>query len=239
MNWVIESFDIVLRALMSVVALFILTRILGAKQISQMSFFDYAIGISIGSIAAEMTVDRELPYHYAIIAMLVFSLAALFISFWTDKSIWARRLFVGTPILLVQNGKIIEKNLKHAKMDLNELLGECRMQGYFNLADIKYAVMETNGKLSLLPKEEKKNVTCGDLGISPAVEGLVANVIIDGKIMKRNLKAAGKNDDWLKAELKKQKYNAVSEVFLATVDSAGALTVYRKGVQGARATVFD
>ena len=239
MQWFIESLDIVLRAVLAVAALFVLTRILGVKQISQLSFFDYVIGISMGSIAAEMTVNRDLPYHYAVIAMLVFSLIALGISVWTDKSIWARRIFVGTPMLLIENGKIEEKNLKHAKLDVNELLAECRAQGYFNIADIKFAVMETTGKVSLMPKEDKKNVTCGDMNLAPAQEGLVANVIIDGKIMERNLKAAGKNDDWLRSELKRQKCGQMSDIFLATLDADGALSVYFKRDDAPRTTVFD
>ncbi len=239
MQWIIESLDIVLRAFMAVVVLFILTRILGAKQISQLSFFDYAIGISIGSVAAEMTVDRDIPYHYAVIAMIVFTLVAIGMSVWSDKSIWARRIFIGTPEVLIQNGRLIEKNLKSSKLDVNELLSELRAQGYFNIADIKYAVMETNGKISLMPKETKKNVTCEDLQLSPKSEGLIANVVIDGKVMERNLKAAGRDESWLKQELAKQKCGQISQIFLATLDESGALSVYKKNENAAETTVLN
>lgn len=239
MQWILESADIVFRAFLAVVALFVLTRLLGAKQISQLSFFDYVIGISIGSVAAEMTVARDIPYHYAVIAMLVFTLVALGMSFWSDKSIWARRILIGTPTVLIDNGKLIEKNLKNAKLDVNELLSELRTQGYFNAADIKYAIMETNGKISLLPKESKKQVTCEDLQLSPNSEAPVANVIIDGKVMERNLKAAGRDRSWLKKELKKQKCGQISQIFLATLDVHGALSVYRKGETAAETTVLN
>lgn len=239
MQWLVESFDIVLRAFLAVVVLFILTRILGVKQISQMSFFDYAIGISIGSVAAEMTVNQDIPYHYAVISMLVFALVAIGVSVWADKSIWARRIFVGTPMVLIQKGEIAEKNLRKAKIDINELLAELRAQGYFNVADIKYAVLETTGKLSVMPKESKKNVTCEDINLLPRSEGLVANVVIDGKIMERNLKGAGRDTAWLLKELKKQKYGSLSDIFLATVDDQGALSVYQKKEEGTSKTIFD
>ena len=239
MQWITESLDIVLRAFMALAALFVLTRILGVKQISQMSFFDYVIGISIGSVAAEMTVNRDLPYHFAVIAMIVFALVAIGMSFWADKSIWARRILVGTPVVLIYNGKIVEKNLKSAKLDVNELLAELRAQGYFNPADIKYAIMETTGKVSLMPTEAKKNVTCEDLNLSPQSEGMVANVIIDGKIMERNLKAAGRDDNWLKQELSRQKCGQISQIFLATLDQNGALSVYKKDADYAGTTFFD
>lgn len=239
MQWTIESLDIILRALLAVVALFVLTRLLGAKQISQLSFFDYVIGISIGSVAAEMTVARDIPYHYAVIAMAVFALVAVAVSFWSDKSIWARRILLGTPTVLIDNGKLIEKNLKRAKLDVNELLCELRTQGYFNVADIKYAIMETNGKVSLLPKESKKQVTCEDLKLSPNREGLIANIIIDGNVMERNLKAAGRDRAWLEKELKKQKCGQISQIFLATLDENGAMSVYRKGETAAKTTILN
>ena len=235
----IESGDIVLRALMSVVVLFILTKLLGAKQISQLSFFDYAIGISIGSIAAEMTINRDLPYHYAAVAMVVYTLLALLISYTTNKSIWMRRFFVGTPKLLINNGRLIEKNLKRTKLDVNELLSECRIAGYFNISDVKFAIMETNGEISFMPKDEKRGVVCEDMQIQPSPEGMVANVVIDGKVMERNLKAAGKNGDWLHKKLKEQKCDKIQDILLATVDNNSQLSVYFKNDDSPGTTMFD
>lgn len=238
-SWLLESGDIVLRAVFAIIWLFLFTRILGAKQISQLTFFDYVIGISMGSIAAEMTVNRDQPYHYAVIAMAIFSLLALLISFLATKSMAARRFLVGKPMLLIKNGRLLEKNLKRSKLDINEFLAQCRLQGYFNLADIEFALMEANGQISFLPKEEKRGVVCEDMGLSPEQEGLVANVVIDGKVMKRNLKAAGKDESWLKKALAQQKAGNISEILLATVDIQGSLSVYHKNDGQSADTMLD
>ena len=159
----VEILDVILRALISLIALFSVTKLLGKKQVSQLSLFDYVIGISIGNFAAEMTTDLDLPYTHGVVAVLIFGLVAYLVSVFTMKSISLRRFFIGTPTVLIQEGKILMKGLKQVKFDVNDLLEECRGNGYFDISQIEYALMEANGKLSILPKGENLPVTIKDM----------------------------------------------------------------------------
>lgn len=152
-----ELLTIVIVSVVSVVALFVLTKLMGNKQISQMSMFDYVIGISIGSIAAEMATELEQP-AYPLLAMVVYALIAFGISVWSSKSLSFRKLTTGKPILLLDNGVIYRDNMKKARLDLSDFLTLCRAAGYFDLADIRTAIFEHNGTVSFLPMAEKRPV---------------------------------------------------------------------------------
>ncbi len=223
------SWEILIRSVVSIAVLFILTKLMGVKQIAQLTFFDYVIGISIGSIAADIAADIETGYLDALCGMVIYAAVAILISFLSRKSIKARRLLTGVPVILIDRGKILKENLKAARFDLNELLCECRVAGYFNIADLAYAIMEPDGRLSFIPKAAKKPVLAEDLSLSPEQEQPVANVIIDGKPMPDNLRAMGRNEDWLYQQLKAQGIKQNAEILLATLDHAGCLSVYLAG----------
>lgn len=224
----VEILDVILRALISLIALFSVTKLLGKKQVSQLSLFDCVIGISIGNFAAEMTTDLDLPYTHGVVAVLIFGLVAYLVSVFTMKSISLRRFFIGTPTVLIQEGKILMKGLKQVKFDVNDLLEECRGNGYFDISQIEYALMEANGKLSILPKGENFPVTIKDMNIKPEKQSLCANVIIDGKIMHTNLKNMNKDKKWLVQELKIKGYKTFENILLATLDNNEKVTVYEK-----------
>lgn len=224
----VEVLDVIFRALLSLIVLFLVTKLLGKKQVSQLSLFDYVIGISIGNFAAEMTTDLELSYVNGIVAVLVFGVVAFLVSYLTMKSIVLRRFFIGTPTVLIQNGKILVNNLKKSKLDINDLLEQCRVDGYFDISQIEYALMEANGRLSILPKGEFLPVTINDMKLKKEQQGLCANVIIDGKIMDNNLNAIGKDKKWLNKELKVKGYRDLSNVLLATIDNKEKLVIYER-----------
>lgn len=219
--------------------LFLLTKLMGRKQISQLTFFDYIIGISIGSIAAQIAVDRETSFVDGITALIVYALVATVISILTCKSILARRFFTGAPTILVQHGKIVEKNLKKEKFDLNDLLSECRINHIFNFDDIEYAIMEANGRISFLTKSQKRPATPEDLQIAVEQEEPIATVIIDGKVMAENLIKISKSREWLLAELKKQNVSSPKEVFFATCDNNGKLVLHKKNEQTTTKDIFE
>ena len=220
-----ELLDVTVRAILSLITLFLVTKMLGKKQVSQLSLFDYVIGISIGNFAAEMTINLESTEIHGIWAVVLFGLFAYIVNVLTMKSIWLRRFFMGTPTVLIQNGKILEKNLKKVKFDLNDLLEEVRIDGYFDLSQVEYAIMEANGSLSILPKTEYKTVTVGDMKLKTPKEGLCANVIIDGKIMHNNLDRIGKKEKWLNSQLKVKGYSDISKILLATIDINDKLVI--------------
>ena len=139
----------------SLVILFLLTKLMGNREISQLTMFDYIVGITIGSIAAEMSTSLENNFIEPVVAMLIYGIVSFSISFFTCKSLNMRRFFTGKAKILLDNGKLYRKNFKSAKLDINEFLMECRINGYFNLSDIQTAILEPNGRISFLPKALK------------------------------------------------------------------------------------
>ena len=228
MNDMLETLSTIPRSFISLLVLFIITKWIGKKQVSELSLFDYVIGISIGNFAAEMTINMDAPYIHGVIAMVVFGFVAYLVSMITMKSIKMRRWLIGVPTLLVQNGKLIEKNFKKAKYDVNDFLEQCRSNGYFDVSEIEYALVEANGQLSILPKAENKPVTPKDMKLKVNKSSLCANVIIDGKIMLDNLENMHKEKAWLIQELKVKGYQNCDEILLATLDESEKLTIYER-----------
>ena len=221
-----ELLDVTFRAISSLITLFLVTKMLGKKQVSQLSLFDYVIGISIGNFAAEMTINLESKEINGIWAVVLFGLFAYLISYLTMKSIVLRRFFMGTPTILIQDGKILETNLRKMKFDINDMLEEIRSAGYFDLSQIEYAVLEPNGDVSILPKPEYRPITPSDMKIKVNKEGLCCNAIIDGKIMYNNLKNINKDEKWLMNQLKVKGYSDLSKILLATIDINEKVVIY-------------
>ena len=225
-----ELLDVTVRALSSLITLFLVTKMLGKKQVSQLSLFDYVIGISIGNFAAEMTINLESKEINGIWAVILFGLCAYLISYLTMKSIKLRRFFMGTPTILIQDGKILEKNLKQVKFDINDMLEQIRSAGYFDLSQVEYAILEANGEVSILPKAEYRPVNTKDMKLKVGKEGLCSNVIIDGKIMFNNLKNINKTEDWLKKQIKIKGYSDITKILLASVDINEKIVIYERNM---------
>ncbi|MGN0655206.1 MAG: DUF421 domain-containing protein [Ruminiclostridium sp.] len=203
----------------SVVTLFILTKLMGNKQISQMSMFDYIIGISIGSIAAEFATELENPER-TLLAMVIYAVIALAVSVVTGKSPSLRKIINGKPIILFDKGKLYRKNFKKARLDLSDFLTHCRNQGYFDLSQIRTAIFEFNGSVSILPAEANRPLEPSDMNIQPKQQEILVNVILDGNINGENLKHTGNNRTWLEKELHLQGYHSEKEIFLGAVNTA-------------------
>jgi len=234
-----ECLNIAIRTIAIAIIIFFLTKLLGKKQISQLNFFDYIVGITVGSTAADIALDIEKNFIGGVISLMIFILIAYGISIITMKSIVLRRFLTGVPTVLVEKGKIIESGLKKAKLDVNELLAEARIEGYFDLEEIDYALMEINGAISFLPKEKYKPVTKKDMKIKCNKGGLTVNGIIDGVYMKNNMTAIGKDEKWLNRELKIQGYEDYDDILLATIDTNYKVNVYRKGIKPEKNTVLE
>ncbi|MGN0326377.1 MAG: DUF421 domain-containing protein [Lachnospiraceae bacterium] len=224
----IEILYIIALSLGSIIAIFILTKLMGYRQMSQMSMFDYIIGITIGSIAAEMSTSLEENFAQPLTAMIVYALAAVALAWITSKSIKARRVIEGSPLILLNHGELYRGNLKKAKIDVTEFLVQCRVNGYFDISKLECAILEGNGKISFLPKAGERPLTPTDMQLSPAQDYMVANVILDGKIMSENLKHTGNDEKWLHGQIKAQGAKKVEDVLLATCDLSNQVTVYLK-----------
>ena len=221
----------------SLLMLFILTKIMGNKQMSQLSMFDYIVGITIGSIAAEMATNLE-EFEKPLLAMVIYALISVLISIANYKSMVLRRFLTGKSLVLFEDGKLYEGNLKKARIDVNEFLMLCRNQGYFNIANLQAAILEPNGKISFLPLSDQRPATPKDMNITPPQEKPVINVIIDGHILHENLIFAGKNEEWLDKQLKSQHVN-LSDIFLATCDHDSQLIIYPKIKKQMKKDVFE
>lgn len=220
---------IIVSSLASLAALFVLTKLMGNREMSQLSMFDYITSIAIGSIAGEMAVMSTDSIIKPMISLIIFSGCSMGISFITCKSILLRRFFEGQVILLYQNGQIYEKNLLKAKLDVDELLSVCRISGYFDLEEVHSIFLETNGKISVLPMVKNRPATPSDMNLSPVQSLPLANVIIDGRIMPDNLKSTGKDEVWVKKQLQVKGITDMKEVILATFDGTkDQLNVYLK-----------
>ena len=232
-------FNICFRTILVLIILFFITKMMGKKQISELNFFDYVVGITIGSIAADISLDIEKNMIAGIAALFIYGFISYIISFVSIKSILARRFFIGVPTVLVEKGKIIESGLKKSKIDVNDLLMEARENGYFNLDEIDYALMEVNGNISFLPKEKEKPVTKRDMKIKCSNEGLTVNAIIDSKFMVNNMKAINKDTEWLDHELKVNGYDNYDNILLAMINNNYKVTIYEKNVKPDKNTVLE
>lgn len=222
-----EIGSVIILSVVSIVVLFLLSKLMGYRQMSQMSLFDYINGITIGSIAAEMATELE-DYHRPLTAMIVYGIAAICLSWIAEKSMSARRFLNGKPLVLLHHNTLYEENLKKAKIDLNEFLEQCRVSGYFDISQLQTVILEGNGKLSFLPKATERPATPADLNLSPEAEDMTATLVLDGHIMEKNLHHSGKDKKWLTAHLSDLGYPDASQVLLATCDLNNKLTVFAK-----------
>lgn len=208
-----DAAKVILTSLLSVAALFVITKIMGHKQVAQLDFFDYVSGITIGSIGAELATELEKPYK-PLIALVIYGLVSLLLNLLSHKMPKTRKYINGTPTILMNAGKLYRKNLKKSNLDLSEFLLLCREQGYFELDEIQTAVFEHNGKLSILPKAAKRPATPEDLKIEAKTVEVGVEVIMDGRVMGENLSRIGRDANWLTKELKSQGYKDAKELFL-------------------------
>ena len=217
-----------LKAFFSVISLFLLTKIIGRRQVSQLSLFDYVNGISFGSIAAEMALCKNYEdFFVGLIAMAVYAAVALSLDKLSNRSIVLRRFLEGVPIVLVEDGKIYEKNFTRCKIDLNEFLMRCRSEGYFEFSEIDVAIFEPNGTISIRPKSADAPIKVRDLNLPVPQTGMAAVAVIDGVIMENNLKSVGYERKYVEKTLSDMNVKQ-KDVFFASLSPDGKLDVYQR-----------
>ena len=200
--------------MLSAVSLFIITKIMGHKQVAQLDFFDYVSGITIGSIGAELATKLEKPYR-PLIALCVYGTISLLLNFLTQILPRTRKYINGTPTSLLNEGKLYRKNLKKSKLDLSEFMLLCREQGFFDLEEIQTAIFEHNGRLSILPRAANRPATPEDLKIAVKATHVGVELIMDGRVLGENLSSIGRDEIWLMQQLKLQGHKEAKDIFLA------------------------
>lgn len=218
-----------LRAVIMYVVLLLLARVIGRKIISQMTFFDFVLGITIGSVAANITIGT---YNQNILsgitAVAVLAGLVILIDWLHIKSFSFRKFVASEPIVVIERGEIVDKNLRRVRFSIEELMSLLRKKNIFNISDVEFAVLETDGKISVLPKSQKQPLKPSDMNIPTPYQGLTKDIIVDGVIMHENLDAAKLTNYWLTRQLEMAGVKDVSEVFYAGVDAAGTLYISKR-----------
>lgn len=220
-----EGLVVLVRSIIGFFSLLIFTRILGKEQISQLTFFDYALGITIGSIAASLTTDlssRAWPHW---VGLLTWAALGYLMELISMKWRYAAKYLEGEPVIVIMNGKIMENVLKKVKFRASDILELLRNQGVFDINQVDFAIIEPNGQLSILKKPEYQPVTPKDMNIPVSPSGISTELVYDGILIEENLRQLNKDKAWLMSQLKMQGINDISETFLVTLNPAGSLYV--------------
>lgn len=214
-----ELYKVVVNSVVSFVFLFIVSKLLGKKQIAQLEFIDYAVGISLGSIASEWAIEVEQPFYHYLVSMTIYFALALGVALIGRKNRFFKKLFKGKPVTLVYEGKIRYEGLVKSKIDVNDLLSMLREKGFFDIGDVAYAVFETSGQLSVLPKGEQKPVVIGDVDKRKVKRAALTNVLIaDGVVSYSGLNELEKDEKWLFKKLRVKNDADLKNIILATYD---------------------
>jgi len=220
--------EVALRSIITFVGLLCLTLLMGRKQLSQITFFDYVVGITIGSIAAVIAVDKTVSVVDGAIALVLWSVMPVVVGYIAMKSIKFRILVDGEPKVIIQNGVIINKNMLREKYNMGDLLMQLRDKGIFDISEVEFAILEPNGKLSVLKKPDNCALTRSDMNVPAEYTGVMIELIIDGKIISRHLKSIGKDTQWLYEQLRSRHIDGVEHVVFAGYLANGELYVSLK-----------
>lgn len=224
-----ELLLVIFRSILVLVTLFILTKIMGKKQVSQMNIYDYLVGITIGSIAADISLDLNHDLVAGICSLVIYALSGVLVTYLSLKNLRFRKMFCGYPAILMEKGRILINNLKREGITINDLEEEARLDGYFDLSKIEYAILETNGQISFLPKSVDDYVTNKSMNINIKENELSINLIQDGKVISNNLNYINKTESWLEKKIKEKGYNSYEEIFLLIYKNDKELIIYDYG----------
>lgn len=216
-----------IRAMILYIVVLIVMRLMGKREIGQLQPFELAIAIMIADLAAVPMSELGIPLTNGIIPILALLVIYMIISVLNMKSIKFRKVISGQPSLLIYRGRIDEKILRKERITINELQERLRVDNIFNLSEVEYAILETNGEVTVIQKPEKRNVIVEDLNINPEYEGIPYDLVVDGKIMEENLKAIGRDRNWLEKQLKKFDTKP-SNTLIATIDGKGDFFCQKK-----------
>ncbi|GAB1798394.1 DUF421 domain-containing protein [Priestia megaterium] len=201
---------------------------MGRKEISQMTFFNFVSAITIGTLSGALVIDRTLSIGNGLIALLIWSIFTIMMGFITIKSKKTRQIIDGEPVIVIRDGKIMEDSLRKVRLDMDSLTASLRGKDIFSLMDVEYAIFETDGKLSVMKKENKQSLTKSDMGIDKTKKDLfplATEVIVDGIINTNNLAKLNLDRKWLYEKLQQLGVQSISEVFYAEIQKNGQLFI--------------
>ncbi len=225
------SIELLLRLVLTFFLLLLMARLMGRKEISQMTFFNFISAIAIGSISANFAMSQDITVRNGVIAITSWAIFTLLLGFLDIKSKGARKLIKGDPLIVIKNGKIMENALRNARLDIDSLTTLLRQKNVFSIADVDYAIFETNGKLSVMKKENNQSATKGDLNVAsttPKLYSIATEVISDGTINRKNLNDLNLNINWLEQQTHQAGIKSLDQVFYAELQPDGTLYIDKK-----------
>ncbi len=220
---------VIIRSVISFFALLLLIRLIGKQQVAQLTFFDYVVGITIGSIASTLSVQVNENTTATLAGMGVWTALAILLAYLSMHNVWVRKIVEGEATVVIENGKILEKNLLRIRISLDELISELRTQGVFNITDVEFALFEPGGKISIQKKASKQPLTPEDINLTSKYNGMPTNLIMDGILLTDALQSMKLSKAWLQHQLNKQNIKDISDISLAQLDTMGNLFVDLKG----------
>ena len=223
-----EYLNLLVRSVVIYFILVIFARIMGRKQISQLTYFDYVVGITIGSIAAVASVDKNISMYKGIFSIIIWSILTILISEITLKNIKLRLLIDSEPLLMIDKGKVIYKNMKKARYNIGDLLMQLRDKDIFYITEVEIAILEPDGKLSVLKKAEHTTLTVGDMNIIKPKTGMMVDLILDGNILSSHLQQIQKNEEWVIAQLKARNIHNIKDVVFAGIQADEQIYIVTK-----------
>ena len=215
------------RAIIIYIFVLLVMRLMGKREIGQLQPFELAISIMIADLASIPMTEIGIPIFNGIVPILGLLVMHLILSLINLKSLKAREIICGKPSILIYRGKINEKELKKERFTINELEERLRGNNVVNLGDVEYAILETSGQVTVIQKPEKRNTIPEDFNIVPEYEGIPYDLVVDGKVMNKNLKAIGKNYNWLKKQVEKFDIKP-EEALVVTIDGKGQIFCQKK-----------
>lgn len=213
----------IIRTLILFTVVVVTLRLMGKRQIGQLQPYELVIIIMLSELAAIPMQDIGIPLFSGLLPILTLLVAEVTLSYISLKSVKARDFICGTPVVLIEGGKILEKELHRTRFNINDLLEELRSKNFPNVSDVEFAILETSGHLSVIPKSQKRPLVPEDLNLSTKYEGLPLALVIDGQVMDKNLQKARLNHGWLKSELDKFGIKSFKDVLFASLDTEGKL----------------
>lgn len=221
--------ETLLRTLLGFSILLILTRLLGKKQLGNITFFTYITSIAMGNIAGDLVVDKDIKLVDGMLGLIMWAAFTFLIEFISLKSSKARVLLDGEPAIVIKKGAIMQKELAAQRLNIDDLTMLLRINNVFSIQDVDYAILEPNGQLSILKKTETEPVTKKDMHIKPENRlYLPTEIIVNGKLVQKNLKELNLNNEWVNQQIMQAGINSVEEVFFAELQSNGSLYISKK-----------
>ncbi len=213
------------RTLVIYLIVLIVIRLMGKREIGQISSFDLVVALIIAELAAIPMEQTSIPLWQGIAPIITLTTLQLAISYSCLKWNWLRDLIYGKPNILIRNGKIIEEEMRKSRYNIEDLLTQLRQKNVPNVADVEFAILESSGQLSIIPQSQKRPLTPADLHIPTKYEGLCLPLIIDGEVQETSIKQAGLSREWLMEEMRKKGITKIEEVFFASLDTQGKIYV--------------